>query len=184
MDDITYDYIDHRKNILITENELQERVKELALEISLDNRNKHIVLIGILKGAAMFMMDLCRSIIVPLVYDFISASSYEGMKSTGIVKIDKDITENIKDKHIIIVDDIYDSGITLNYVCMHLMKYKPASIKICVLLNKQNQKKAQVKVNYKGFDVPDKFIVGYGLDYEGKYRNLRSICLLEKQNNI
>jgi hypoxanthine phosphoribosyltransferase len=178
--DNIYDYIDHKKNILINENELQEMIKEIALKISLDYRDKHIVMIGILKGATMFMMDLCRSIIVPLVYDFISVSSYEGMNSTGIVNITKDITENIKDKHVIIVDDIYDTGLTLNYVSMHLLSLKPASIKICVLLNKQSQKKAQIKINYKGFDVPDEFVVGYGLDFDGKFRNLPFICSIKE----
>lgn len=180
MNDNIYDYIDHKKNILITENELQERIKELSLKISLDYRDKHIVMIGILKGATMFMMDLCRSIIVPLVYDFISVSSYNGMNSTGIVSITKDINENVKDRHVIIVDDIYDTGLTLNFVSMHLLTLKPASIKICVLLNKQTQKKAQIKVSYKGFDVPDKFVVGYGLDYNGQYRNLPFISTIKE----
>lgn len=181
MDKVFKDYVEFKQNILINENELQERVKELALDISLDYRaNQQIVLIGVLKGAAMFMMDLCRSIIIPVVYDFISISSYDGTSSTGKVTIGKNITENIKDRHVIIVDDIYDTGLTLNYVSSHLLTHKPASIKNCILLNKQKQKKAQIKINYKGFDVPDKFVVGYGLDYKGEYRNLPFICTIQK----
>ena len=178
--DNIFDYIDHKNNILISENELQEGLKDLALKISLDYRDKHIVLIGVLKGAAMFMMDLSRYIIVPLIYDFISVSNNEGNNSTGTAIISRDITEKIKNKHVIIVDDICDTGCTLNHVCMNLLLHKPASLKICVLLNKKTQKKENVKIDFKGFDIEDKFVVGYGLDYNGKYRNLPFICTIEE----
>ena len=178
--DNEYDYLDHKSNILIGEKELQERIKEIALNISLDYRDKNLVLIGILKGATMFMMDLCRYIIVPLVYDFITVTSHSGTNSTQTVKVTKNITEKLENKHVIIVDDVYDTGITLNHVCLNLLSYKPASIKVCVLLNKRSQKIAQIKLNYKGFDIKDEFVVGYGLDYDDKFRNLPYICSIKK----
>ncbi|MEW6088895.1 MAG: hypoxanthine phosphoribosyltransferase [bacterium] len=182
MENIYKDYIDYKTNILINEKELHERIKELALEISLDYRDKHILLIGILKGATMFMMDISRFIIVPVTYDFISVVSYDGLASTGEIKILKDITDDIKGKHVIIVDDICDTGLTLKYVKHHLLTFNPATLNICVLLYKQNKKKYKVDIKYKGFAIPDKYVIGYGLDYKGKYRNLPSICVLKEEN--
>lgn len=149
--------------VLISKKDLQKRVKQLAMEISRDYHGDRIYLIGILNGAAMFMMDLCRHITVSVVFDFISVKSYSGSNSSGKIKIIKDASENIKDKHVIIVEDIYDTGLTLKYIKEHLLTFKPASIKICVLLNKNNKKSAYVKIDYQGFNIPDRFVVGYGL---------------------
>ncbi len=161
------------QEILITEQQLKEKVKELGRMITKDYQGKDLVLLGVLKGAIMFMADLSRAIDLPLSIDFMAVSSYgSSTRSSGIVKIIKDHDINIEGKDVLIVEDIIDSGLTLSYLRETLLGRKPRSLKICTILDKPERREADVKVDYCGFKIPDKFVVGYGLDFDEKYRNL------------
>lgn len=168
--------------ILITEQQLKDKVAQLGKIISKDYRSKEPVLIGVLKGAVIFVSDLIRNMDIPLTIDFMAISSY-GMSthSSGVVKILKDLDKSIQDKDVIIIEDIIDSGLTLSYLKRNLMEKGPKSIRICALLDKPERRKTDVKVDYIGFEIPDKFVVGYGLDYAGKYRNLPFIGVLKPE---
>lgn len=167
--------------VLLSEEEVKIRIKEIGAQISKDYEGKMVHLICVLKGGVFFMCDLAKSVTVPVSFDFMSVSSYgNGTDSSGIVKIVKDLDDSIEGKEVLIVEDIIDSGRTLNYLIGILEKRNPKSIRLCTLLDKPERRVVDVKVDYIGFSVPDKFVVGYGLDYEQKYRNLSYIGVVEK----
>ncbi|MDA3733912.1 hypoxanthine phosphoribosyltransferase [Niameybacter massiliensis] len=168
--------------VLLTEEELHERVKALGEAITADYKGKDLLVVGILKGSNVFMSDLIRQINMPLNIDFMIVSSYgNATESTGVVKIMKDIEQSISDKHVLIVEDIIDSGLTLKYLTEMLNTRKPASIKLCTLLDKPARRKENVDVDYVGFEMPDEFIVGYGIDYAEHYRNLPFVGILKPE---
>lgn len=159
--------------VLISEEELTTRTKELGKQLSEDYAGKELHMICVLKGGVMFMSDLSKQISVPVTMDFMAVSSYGNeTSSSGIVKIVKDLDENIEGKDVLIVEDIIDSGRTLSYLVQILSDRKPASIKICTLLDKPERRVVDVNVEYVGFSIPDLFVLGYGLDYGQRYRNL------------
>lgn len=167
-------------DVLISEEDLKKKIRELGKQISEDYKGKEISLICILKGGAMFMVDLAKEIDVPLTMDFMAVSSYgDEQVSSGIVKIVKDLDEPIEGKHLLIVEDIIDSGRTLHYLLNLLKERKPASIKICTLLDKPEQRLVEVDVDYVGFTIPDKFVLGYGLDYQQYWRNIPYIAVMK-----
>lgn len=170
-------------DILISEGAVKKRIQELGDVISKDYCGKEIVLICILKGGVMFMVDLAKELKMPVAFDFMDVSSYgAGTRSSGVVKIVKDLDESIDSKHVLLVEDIIDSGRTLSYLLKVLKERKPASIKLCTLLDKPDRRVADVKIDYVGFNIPDEFVVGYGLDYNQKYRNLPYIGKLTLEN--
>lgn len=170
------------EKILISENELQERIKTMGSEITADYKNKEILMIGVLRGAVIFMSDLARAIKVPVAIDFMAVSSYgASTSSSGVVRILKDLDEEVEGKNLLIVEDIIDSGLTLKYLLENLKSRNPASVKLCTLLNKPERRKVNVDIDYNGFMVPDEFVVGYGLDYNEKYRNLPFIGILKPE---
>ncbi len=159
--------------VLISQSAVKKRIQELADTISKDYAGKEVVLICVLKGAVMFMVDLSKELKIPVAFDFMDVSSYgKDTKSSGIVKIVKDLNESIENKDVLLVEDIIDSGRTLSYLLKVLKERKPASLKLCTLLDKPDRRVVEVKVDYIGFNIPDEFVVGYGLDYNQKYRNL------------
>ncbi len=166
---------------LFTTRQIQIRIKELADMISKDYNGKDLLVIGILKGAFMFFSDIVRLIRVPLIIDFIIASSYAKTESSGEVKVYYDVKENISNKDVILIDDIVDTGITLNEIRKRILARYPKSLKICVLLNKKERRIMDVPLDYVGFDIPNEFVVGYGLDYENQFRNLPYISVFKKK---
>jgi len=165
--------------VLISKSKVQKRVVELARKISRDYKGKDLVLIGILKGAFVFLSDLARNLSIPVAIDFIQVASYgASTTSSGVIKIKKDIDLPIVGKEVLIVEDIVDYGYTMDYLLKFISHKKSKRVKICALLDKPSRRRVQVPIDYKGFTVPDKFIVGYGLDYGEKYRNLPFIGYL------
>jgi hypoxanthine phosphoribosyltransferase len=175
--------IDNSKiQVLIDKDKLDKKVKELGEKISEDYRDKKPVLIAILKGSFIFVADICRYINVPVIFDFMALSSYGNAKvSSGIVRITKDLDTSIEGKDVIIIEDIVDSGRTLNYLVKNLEARNPASIEVCALLDKNVPRKTANKIKYKGFDIPNKYVIGYGLDIGEKYRNLAYIGYFEEE---
>lgn len=168
--------------VLITEEQIQERVKELGAKITEDYKGKNPVLISILKGSVAFMADLMREIDTLCEIDFMAVSSYgSGSKTSGVVKIIKDLDAEIEGRPVLIVEDILDSGMTLNYISDILRSRNPQSIELCTLLDKPERREIPVHVKYTGFVVPDEFVVGYGLDFDEKYRNLPYIGVLKPE---
>ena len=168
------------QEVLFSEEQLKKRVREIAQQITADYQGKEIMLISVLRGSFVFMADLCRAIDLPCTLDFMAVSSYgKGTKSSGQVQITKDLSEDISDRHIIVVEDILDSGNTLSYLLKILENRHPASIRLCTLLDKPDRRVKPVEVHYSGFTIPDAFVVGYGLDYAEKYRNLPYIGILK-----
>lgn len=168
--------------ILISKEEIEQKVKELAARISADYQSEIPVVICILKGAVMFMSDLIKQITVPVEIDFMSLSSYgNSTKSSGVVRIKKDIDCDISGRHVIIVEDIVDSGLTLKYIDEYFIKHNCASVRICALLDKPEAHKTEIDLDYVGFEVGNEFLVGYGLDYAQQYRNLPYIGILRKE---
>ena len=168
------------QEVLFSEEQLKNRVREIAQQITADYQGKEIMLISVLRGSFVFMADLCRAIDLPCTLDFMAVSSYgKGTKSSGQVQITKDLSEDISDRHIIVVEDILDSGNTLSYLLKILENRHPASIRLCTLLDKPDRRVKPVEVHYSGFTIPDAFVVGYGLDYAEKYRNLPYIGILQ-----
>ncbi len=168
-------------DIMYSEKEVADKVKELAATITRDYKGEELLVVGILKGAFIFMADLVRKIDLPLAVDFMSVSSYgSSTVSSGEVRINKDLDYSIKGKNVLIVEDIVDTGLTLNYIKGILQKREPKSIKICCLLDKPSRRKADISPEYIGYSIPDEFIVGYGLDYAEKYRNYPAVCILKK----
>jgi hypoxanthine phosphoribosyltransferase len=163
----------------LTVEQIQNRVKELADKISGDYEGKEILAVGILKGAFMFFTDIVKLIQVPLEIDFLVASSYIKTETTGEVEIHADIREDIKGKHVLLIEDIVDTGLTLKYIKDILLKRNPSSIKICAFLDKQAHRKVDLDVDYVGYEIPDHYVVGYGLDYENKFRNLPYIAIFK-----
>jgi hypoxanthine phosphoribosyltransferase len=170
------------KEVLITSQEIEEKVREIGARITEDYRGEKPLLIGILRGAVVIMSDLMRHIDLQCELDFMDISSYgTGTSSSGVVRILKDLEEDITDRHVLIVEDIIDTGLTLSYLLRSLQARKPASLEICALLSKPSRRRADLEVRYLGFEVPDEFVVGYGLDYAGAYRNLPDICVLKPE---
>jgi len=166
--------------VLISEERIQQRIKEMAEQITGDYEGKDVVLVGVLKGAFMLMSDLARQIKLPLEFDFMAVSSYgSATKTSGVVRILKDLDYEITDRHILLVEDIIDSGLTLNYLLKYLNGRKPASLEVCALLRKSGIQQAELDVRYEGFEIPAEFVIGYGLDHEQLYRNLPYIALLD-----
>lgn len=166
-------------NVLFTEAQIQERIYELAREIEADYEGKEILIVGILRGAVMVMADMARSFSRHIEMDWMAVSSYgSGTKSSGVVRILKDLDTDISGRHVIVVDEIIDTGLTLSWLTSNLSSRSPASVEICTLLRKPEALQMPVDVKYVGWDIPNKFVVGYGLDYREKYRNLRDIATL------
>ncbi len=168
--------------VLISKEQLEKRVSELGAQISKDYEGKTILLIGILKGSVPFMADLMRHIDGDVEIDFMSVSSYgSSTKSSGVVRIIKDLDKSIEGKHVIIVEDIVDSGLTLSYLKSHLLSRNPASLKVCTMLDKPARRKVEFTPDYCGFEIEDKFIVGYGLDFNQKFRHLPYISWIKEE---
>ncbi|GAB4413476.1 MAG: hypoxanthine phosphoribosyltransferase [Thermodesulfovibrionales bacterium] len=163
-----------------TAEQIQHRVRELADRISHDYEGKNLLAVGILRGAFMFFSDLVRSINVPLTVDFIIAASYVKTATTGEVKVYYDIREDITDKDILLVEDIVDTGITLNHVRERVLSRRPRSVKICAFLDKKERRVVDVPLDYVGFEIPNEYVVGYGLDYDNRFRNLPYIAVFKK----
>src|SRR5699024_5663112 len=170
------------KEVLVSSEEIHKRVKKLSQEITEDYKGKYLMLVGILKGAVIFMSELVQNINLPITMDFMAVSSYgNSSQSSGVVRIIKDLDCYIEGKDILIVEDIIDTGLTLDYLTDNLKKRGPKSVKICTLLDKPERREVKVPVDYVGFQVPDEFIVGYGIDYAEKYRNLPYISALKEE---
>ena len=169
------------ERILISEEEIQKKVSEMGKKISDDFRDKDPLFVGVLKGCFIFMADLMRYVDIRCSMDFMAVSSYSGTSSTGAVKINKDLSEDIEGRHVIIVEDILDSGVTLSYLKQYLMVRRPSSISIATLMDKPARRKADIYADYSCFEIPDAFVVGYGLDYNERYRNLPYIGVLKPE---
>lgn len=168
--------------ILIPEAEIQAKVRELGRAISRDYAGKDLVLISVLRGGFVFLADLCRVITLPVTIDVMAVSSYgPDARPLGVVKILKDLDESVTDREILVVEDVIDTGLTLSYLLRNLEPRAPASLKVCVLLDKPARRIVDLPIAYRGFEVPDKFVVGYGLDYRQRYRNLPYIGILTKE---
>ena len=168
--------------VLLSEEEIHAKVKEMGKKITEDYKNSNLMLVTVLKGAVVFLADIMREIDVPAEIDFMVVSSYgSGVKSSGVVKIVKDLDVPLEGKDILIVEDILDSGLTLSYIKELLASRGPRSIKIATLLDKPSRRKVDLQADYVGFSVPDEFVIGYGLDYDGKYRNLPYIGFLKPE---
>ncbi len=168
--------------ILIPEADIQAKVRELGDKISSDYAGRDLVLISVLRGGFIFLADLCRAIALPVTIDLMAVSSYgPGARPSGVVKILKDLDESIAGREVLVIEDIIDTGLTLSYLLRNLEPRAPASLKVCVLLDKPARRIADLPIAYRGFEVPDKFVVGYGLDYRQMYRNLPFIATLTKE---
>lgn len=168
--------------VMYTEEDVERRVREIAAQISKDFEGQEIHLICILKGSIFFTAELAKRITLPVTLDFMSVSSYgAGTESTGRIKIIKDLDDNIADKNVIVVEDIIDSGRTLSFLMDMLLARKPKTLSLCTLLNKPDRRVVDVKVDYVGYDIPDEFVVGYGMDYDQKYRALPYIGVVETE---
>ena len=171
---------DYHIEVMKPEDEVDRRIKEIGEQITKDYAGKQVHLICVLKGGSFFLCELAKRINLDVSLDFMSVSSYGGdTKSSGVVKIVKDLDESIKDKEVLIVEDIVDSGRTLSYLLSMMKDRKPASLKLCTLLDKPSRRVMDVNVDYTGFEIPDEFVVGYGLDYDQKYRNLPYIGVVK-----
>jgi hypoxanthine phosphoribosyltransferase len=167
-------------SILLTEKEIQAKVSELAAAIDADYAGQELLLVGVLKGAVMVMADLARSLHLPVTIDFMAISSYgSGTSSSGVVRILKDLDHSIEGRNVLVVEDIVDSGLTLSWLVSNLESRAPASVEVCALMRKPDAVKQDVKVKYLGFDIPRDFVVGYGLDYAERYRNLPFVGTLK-----
>lgn len=168
------------QEVLISKEEIQKMVDELGAKISEDYKGKELILVCVLKGGVVFHADLMRAISIPVDMDFMAVSSYGvSTKSSGVVRIIKDLDINIANKHVLIVEDIVDTGLTLSHLKELLRTRGPLSVKICTALDKPSRRKVDLDIEYKGIEIPDKFVVGYGLDYAEKYRNLPAVCILK-----
>ncbi len=165
---------------IVTQEQMRMRIRELGRQITVDYANKDLILVGVLKGAYAFYADLARAIRIPMRVDFLVVTSYSGKpKSSGKVKMVTDLTEDIAGRDVLLVEDIVDSGLTAQYLVDTLLKRKPKSIKICSLLSKPERREKNVSIDYVGFEIPNKYVVGYGLDYQQKYRNLPYLAVLD-----
>ena len=171
------------QEILLTEEQIQSKVKELAAQLSKEYAGKDPVFVGVLKGVVIFFADMVRNIDIPCEIDFMSIASYSGTTSTGRTDIRKDVSVDIKDRHVVILEDIFDTGSSLTYTVNHLLNKQPASLKVCTFLDKPERRKPGItlKPDYTGYVIPNKFVVGYGLDYNEHYRNLPYIGVLKPE---
>ncbi|MDP8313796.1 MAG: hypoxanthine phosphoribosyltransferase [Candidatus Celaenobacter antarcticus] len=170
------------ERILFSEQDIKKKVKELGEQISRDYKDKNPILINILKGGVVFLADIIRSLNIPIEIEFMGVASYgNSTKSSGVVQITKDCNVDISDRHVLIIEDIVDTGLSLNYITRYLQGKNPKSLKMCVLLDKVDSHEPDIGMAYKAFEVPNEFIVGYGLDYDEKYRNLPYIGILKKE---
>ena len=168
--------------VLVSEQEIQDKIRELAKAIDEDYRGKEILLVGVLKGAVMVMADLARALETPVSMEFMAVSSYgSSTSSSGVVRILKDLDREIADQHVLVVEDIIDSGLTLNWLLRNMRSRGPASVEVCALLRKPEAAKVDVPVKYVGFDIADEFVVGYGLDYAERYRDLPFVGRLKPE---
>ncbi len=169
------------ESVLYSEEVLAARIKELGDQISKDYKDEKLIVVGVMKGANVFVADLIRNITADVILDFIVVSSYgASTETTGVIRLLKDLDENIDSEHVLIVEDIIDSGLTLDYLVSNFETRHPKSVKICTLLNKVERRKVDMTVNYIGFQVPDEFIVGFGIDYAERYRNLPYVGILKR----
>ncbi len=167
--------------VLITKEQIKKRTKELAKQISKDYKDKNLVCITILRGAFMFLADLCREITVPAKFDFMAISSYgDKSESSGVVRIYKDLDMNIAEKDVLIIEDIVDTGRTMDYLLRNLKTRNPKSIEICTLLNKPANRIVNIKIKYVGFEIPPEFVIGYGLDFAEDYRHIEDVRVFEE----
>ena len=171
------------KQILLTEEEIQNRIRELGEILTEEYAGKNPIVVGVLKGVVVFYADMIRHIKVPCEMDFMCVSSYQGTNSTGRTMISKDLNNDIHGRHVLILEDIFDTGNSLEFICNHLKNKEPASLKICTLLDKPERRKAgvTVKCDWVGFTIPNEFVVGYGLDYDEHYRNLPFVGVLKPE---
>ena len=168
--------------VLVPSEDIQRKVRELARAITVDYREDTLLLVGILRGAVVFLSDLMRNLELPCEIDFMEVSSYgAGTQSSGVVRILKDLEEDITGRHVLLVEDIIDTGLTLSYLRRTLLQREPASLEVCALLTKPSRRRVDLHVRYLGFEVPDEFVIGYGIDYAGAYRNLPDIHVLERE---
>jgi hypoxanthine phosphoribosyltransferase len=171
-----------RGPVLVSSGEIQEKVRELGERITEDYRGEKLLLVGILRGAVVFLSDLMRHLELECEIDFMEVSSYGAeTSSSGVVRILKDLEEDVTGRHILIVEDIVDTGLTLSYLRRSLLARKPTSLEICALLSKPSRRQIDLLVKYLGFEVPDVFVIGYGIDYAGAHRNLPDICVLKSE---
>jgi len=170
------------ERVLFTTEQLQTRISELGAQISADYQGKQLLMIGVLRGVVFFITDLMRAIRIPLEVDFMAVSSYSAdSRDMGFVRLVKDLELSITGRHVLFVEDIIDTGLTLNYLLRTLRTRNPASLEVCVLFNKEKRRLIDLPIRYKGFDIPDYYVVGYGLDYREKYRNLPFVGLLKAE---
>ncbi len=169
------------ERVLITRQEIQDRVTVLGAEISKNYLGREILAVGVLKGSVVFLADLLRVLTVPVELDFIAVSSYGASStSSGVVRIMKDLDRVVTGREVLLVEDIVDTGLTLKYLAEHIRAQKPAGFKVCTLLDKPSRRTVPVEIDYLGFSIEDEFVVGYGLDYAGRYRNLPDVCVLRR----
>ncbi|MBI2899347.1 MAG: hypoxanthine phosphoribosyltransferase [Planctomycetes bacterium] len=167
--------------VFLAEERIRRKVRDLGRQIARDYAGKEVVLVGVLKGCCIFMSDLARAIDLPVTFDFLRVSSYgNGTESVGTVRIDFDVTQPLRGKHVILVEDIIDTGLTARAVMNTLRSKRPASLRLCALLHKPDRAQVPIRIDYLGFTIPNHFVVGYGLDYAGKYRNLPSVGILQR----
>ncbi|RME71468.1 MAG: hypoxanthine phosphoribosyltransferase [Planctomycetota bacterium] len=165
--------------VMIDPERIAERVREMGHELSRDYAGKDLVVVGVLKGSMLFMSDLVRHIALPLTCDFLRVSSYEGgLRSTGVVRFDFDLTQPVRDKHVLVVEDIIDTGLTMSFLLETLRLRGPASVRVATLLDKPEGRRTEVQIDYVGFTIPNRFVIGYGLDLEGRYRNLPYVAAM------
>src|SRR6059058_3451715 len=170
--------------ILVQQDDLAHRIRELGAEISRDYADRDLLLIGVLKGAVFFLSDLMRHIDVPCELDFMAVASYgSSTDSSGVVRILKDLDASIEGREVLIVEDIVDSGLTLSYLLRTLSARNPATLEVCALLTKPERRKVELPIRYVGFEIPNRFVIGYGLDYAERFRNLRCVAVLQETEN-
>lgn len=169
------------ERVLLTAGEIAARVKEMGEEISRDFRGKELLVVGILKGSVVFVADLIRNLRLPIYLDFVAVSSYGSCTtSSGVVRFLKDLDESIEGRNVLIAEDIIDTGLTLRYILDNFSRRQPAELRVCVLLDKPSRRRVEVPVHYRGFTIPDEFVVGYGLDCGGRFRNFPDIWVVKK----
>jgi len=171
-----------KPSVLISRQEIEVTVNRLAGEINNDYRDKHPVLVAVLKGSFIFLADLIRRLDLPLEIEFVRLSSYgRGKESSGKISVVQGLSTEVKGRHVLVVEDIIDTGLTTNFLLDYLRQKEPSSIKVCALTSKPSRRKFPLTIDYLGFTIPDKFLVGYGLDYDEKFRNLPDICFIEEE---
>jgi hypoxanthine phosphoribosyltransferase len=169
---------ERRVEVLIPAERIRTRVEELGREIARDHRGKELTLVGVLKGSFVFLADLCRAVDLPLQIDFLGAASYQGASTSGEVRLTRDLSRPVEGRHLVLVEDVLDTGLTMRRLLDHLAAHRPAGLKICALLEKPGRARVPVKLDYRGFAIGDEFAVGYGLDFDELHRNLPYVGIL------